>query len=139
MRSTIHIAQAVIPAMVDRGHGRIVMIASRAVLGLPTRTVYSSTKAAIVALGRTWALEYARKGILVNTISPGPVETDMFRAIVPQGSPEERRAIEAVPLGRLAKPDDLAAAVNFLLSPDSSFITGQNLFVCGGTSIGLAV
>ncbi|HBO81781.1 MAG TPA: short-chain dehydrogenase, partial [Cupriavidus sp.] len=77
-------------------------------------------------------------GITVNAVAPGPVETEMFRANTPLGSDAEKRFLSMVPMGRLGKPDELAAAIEFLLSEPAGFITGQTLFVDGGASIGKA-
>lgn len=130
----IAVAQAMLPAM--RGGGRIVLIASRAVLGVARRSAYAATKAALVGLARTWALELAPLGVTANAVSPGPVETPLFHGVVPAGSEAEARLTAAIPLGRLGRPEDVAGAVAFFLSDGAAWITGQNLFVCGGASVG---
>lgn len=136
LKAAIRLAQAILPAMAAAGSGRIVLIASRAALGLATRTVYSATKAALIGLGRTWALELAPRGITVNIVSPGPIESEMFHELVPEGSDRKAALIRSIPVGRIGRPEDVAAAVSFFLSDEASFVTGQNLFVCGGTSVG---
>jgi NAD(P)-dependent dehydrogenase (short-subunit alcohol dehydrogenase family) len=78
----------------------------------------------------------ATTGITVNAIAPGPTETELFRAGNPPGSDGEARYLASVPMGRLGQPDEIAAAIAFLLSEQSGFITGQTVFVDGGASIG---
>ena len=129
--------QAFVPAMRTQNFGRVILISSRALLGLPTRTSYAATKAGMIGLGRTWALEFAKHGLTVNTIAPGPIgSTDMFRQNTPEGSEQETRLRQAIPVGRLGRPEDVANAALFFASPNSAFITGQTLFVCGGASVG---
>jgi 3-oxoacyl-[acyl-carrier protein] reductase len=131
------LVQAALPSMRAVGFGRIVLISSRAALGLASRTAYSATKAGMIGMARTWALELAPDGITVNVIAPGPIrETEMFHDVVPADSPREEALAAAVPVKRLGAPDDVARAVMFFADPASSFITGQTLFVCGGSSIG---
>lgn len=133
LKAPIAIAQAMLPAM---DSGRIVLIASRAVLGVPKRSAYAATKAALIGLTRTWALELAPLRITVNAVSPGPVETPLFHGVVPAGSDAEARLAASIPLGRLGRPEDVAAAVAYFLSDAAGWVTGQNLFVCGGASVG---
>ena len=132
----ILLMQATLPAMKAANFGRLVMVSSRAMLGLPTRTGYAATKSGQLGLVRTWAMELGRYGITVNAVSPGPVVTDMFTDIVPEQSEQAARIAELIPVRRLGQPDDVARAVMFLLAPDNGFVTGQNLFVCGGSSLG---
>lgn len=131
-------AQAALPAMKARGWGRIVNISSLTVLGAVERTAYAAAKAALVSFARSWALELAGNGITVNAVSPGPTETELFRANNPPGSIGEARYLAGVPMGRFAKPDEVAAAIAFLLSDEAGFITGQTIHVDGGASIGKA-
>jgi 3-oxoacyl-[acyl-carrier protein] reductase len=131
--------KAILPAMKARKHGRVIMLSSRAAQGGVTRTAYSATKAGIIGMGRTWALELAPHGITVNMVAPGPVgTTEMFHAIVPKGSEQEQALARSIPMGRLGTPEDVANAVLFFASPQSSFVTGQTLYVCGGSSVGTA-
>lgn len=134
--AAITLTQAALPSLRRCGGGRIVLISSRAAMGLQTRTCYSATKSGMVGMARTWALELAADGITVNVVAPGPIaETEMFDDAIREE--EKRRQIAAsIPVQRLGSPADVARAVQFFLSEDNSFITGQTLFVCGGASIG---
>ena len=134
--AVILIVQAVLPGMRERKFGRIVLMSSRAALGLQTRTVYSATKAGMIGMARTWALELAPFGITVNVVAPGPIQdTEMFREVIPAGSEREAAVAKTIPVGRLGRSDDVACAVMFFADPENSFITGQVLYVCGGASI----
>ena len=131
---------AALPQMKQAGFGRIVLISSRAALGGTGRTAYSATKAGIIGMGRTWALELAPHGITVNMVAPGPIQgTHMFHEIVPAGSERETALANAIPMKRLGQPEDVANAVLFFSSAESSFVTGQVLYVCGGASVGTLV
>lgn len=136
LSAAILLTQAALPAMTAAGYGRVVLVSSRAVLGLATRTAYSATKAAMLGMARTWALELAPQGITVNVVAPGPIKTANFHGIVPEGSPQVERIAQAIPVKRLGQPDDVARAVLFFAHRDAGFITGQVLYVCGGTSVG---
>lgn len=134
--AAVVLVQAALPTMKGAGYGRIVLVSSRSVLGLPTRTAYSATKAAMLGLARTWALELAPFGITVNVVAPGPIKTANFHGIIPEGSPQVDRVIQSIPVKRLGQPDDVARAVMFFADRDAGFVTGQVLYVCGGTSVG---
>jgi NAD(P)-dependent dehydrogenase (short-subunit alcohol dehydrogenase family) len=134
--AAVLIVQAVLPAMRQRAFGRVVLISSRAALGLKERTVYAATKAGMIGMARTWALELAPLGITVNVVAPGPIQdTEMFRAVIPKGDPREAALAKAIPVGRLGQSDDVARAVLFFADPQNSFVTGQVLYVCGGSSV----
>lgn len=138
--SAITLAQAVLPAMKQNHFGRIVLMSSRGALGLATRSAYAATKAGMVALARTWALELAGDGITVNVVAPGPIGgTEMFHAIVPKDSDREKALAAAIPVKRLGRGDDVARAVMFFCARENEFITGQTLYVCGGASLGTIV
>lgn len=136
LHTSILLMQGVLDAMKSAQFGRFVIVTSRAMLGLETRTGYAATKAGQLGLVRTWALELGRHGITVNAVAPGPIVTDMFTEVMPEDSDRARALAASIPVRRLGRPGDVGRAVMFLLSSDSGFITGQNLFVCGGTSIG---
>ena len=133
--AALQITQAVVPGMRERHFGRIVLMSSRGALGLQTRTAYAATKAGMLGMARTWALELAPYGITVNAVSPGPIETELFRANHPVGSEAEQRSLSSIPLGRFGQAAEVAAAVTFLLSDEAAYITGQNLGVDGGGSL----
>ncbi|HEX7437041.1 MAG TPA: SDR family oxidoreductase [Caldimonas sp.] len=132
----IQLVQAVLPTMRAARFGRVVLLSSRAAVGLATRTAYSATKAGMLGMARTWALELAADGITVNVVAPGPIRTDMFHAVVAEGSDKERALAAAVPVKRLGEAADVARAVCFFADRASGFVTGQVLYVCGGTSVG---
>lgn len=134
--SAVETAQIFVPSMQKKRQGRIVNIASRAMLGLEGNSVYAASKAGMVGFSRSLALELVKTGITVNTVAPGPIETDMYRAHRPVGSKLANERLAKIPMGRIGKPEEVAATVEFLLSEDAGFITGQTIFVDGGMSIG---
>lgn len=136
LHPAVQTVQALLPGMRSRSWGRVVNISSLTILGMTGRTAYAAAKAALVSFARSWALELADTGITVNAVAPGPTETELFRANNPAGSEGERRYLSAVPMGRIGKPDEIAATIAFLLSDDAGFMTGQTLYVDGGASIG---
>lgn len=134
--SALTLLQACLPNMKKQGFGRVMFNASRAALGAPTRTAYSATKAGMIGMARTWALELAEHGITVNVVAPGPIQTDNFWDIIPKDSEQEAALAAHIPVGRLGRSEDVTNAFMFFCDPANSFVTGQTLFVCGGTSIG---
>jgi NAD(P)-dependent dehydrogenase (short-subunit alcohol dehydrogenase family) len=136
IHAAILLVQGALPAMKEAGFGRIVVVGSRAMLGLQTRTGYAATKAGQVGLVRTWALELGQYGITANVVAPGPIVTDMFTDVIPEDSDKARQLAASIPVRRLGQAADVARAVMFLVSADNGFITGQTLLVCGGASLG---
>jgi 3-oxoacyl-[acyl-carrier protein] reductase len=130
-----NMSKSVVPAMIERKRGKIVNISSRALLGNFGQANYSASKAGIVGLTRTLAIELARYGINVNAIAPGFIETGMTAAIP---SDVRERMLASIPLGRGGAPQDIANTVAFLASESASYITGQVIYVCGGRSLGAA-
>ncbi len=122
--------RAVLPAMRAAGYGRIVSVSSLAALaGNVGQTNYAAAKAGIIGLSRALAREVAREGITVNVVAPGYIETDMVETV-----PEALRtwALQAIALGRFGQPEEVAAAIRFLVSPRASYITGHVLTIDGG-------
>jgi NAD(P)-dependent dehydrogenase (short-subunit alcohol dehydrogenase family) len=135
VRAAMILVQAFVPAMRAARFGRIINMSSRAAIGKTGRTVYSAAKAGLIGMTRTWCLELAASGITVNAIAPGPVATELFDRGHPPGSEKRQHVIDSIPVKRVGTPDDIAHAALFLLSPESGYITGQTLFVCGGISV----
>ncbi|MDX2202875.1 MAG: SDR family oxidoreductase [Hyphomicrobiaceae bacterium] len=131
------LTQAFLPAMKAGKFGRVILMSSRAAVGLATRTAYAATKSGMVGMARTWALELAPYGITVNVVAPGPIEaTEMFHDVLPKGDPRIAKLAEAIPVKRLGTPADVSNAVMFFAAPEAGFVTGQLLYVCGGASVG---
>lgn len=124
------LADALVPAMAARGHGRVVFIGSRVAQGMPGRGQYAATKAALIALARSWAAEVAGQGVTVNVVSPAATATGMLSDPARAGS-----APRLPPIGRLIEPAEIAALVGYLLSPPAAAITGQDIAICGGSSL----
>ena len=134
--SALTLLQATLPYMKEQGFGRVMFNASRAALGAPTRTAYGATKAGMIGMARTWALELAKYGITVNVVAPGPILTDNFWGIVEKDSDQQAALAKRIPVGRLGKVQDVTNAFLFFCDPQNSFVTGQTLYVCGGVSVG---
>jgi NAD(P)-dependent dehydrogenase (short-subunit alcohol dehydrogenase family) len=136
VKGLLFTAQKALPLFTDGGS--ILLNASVAASkGFPGMSVYSATKAAVRSFARTWTADLKDRKIRVNVISPGPIDTPIFE--IPGRSAEQIEQIKAgfraaVPMGRLGRPDEIAKAAVFLASDDSSFITGIELFVDGGTA-----
>ena len=128
--------RAVGARMLEAGDGSIVNVASivGATVGMPWRAPYASSKAGVVGLTRTLAVEWAERGVRVNAILPGPVRTSMIAVAIEQGAVDEQQVIDHTPAGRWALPADIADAVLLLCGPESRFVTGQALVVDGGYS-----
>lgn len=124
------LADAIVPGMAARGGGRVVFIGSRVAQGMPGRGQYAATKAALIALARSWAAEVAGQGVTVNVVSPAATATAMLGDPARAGS-----APRPPPLGRLIEPAEIAALVGYLLSPQAAAITGQDIAICGGSSL----
>ncbi|HSV53603.1 MAG TPA: SDR family oxidoreductase [Burkholderiaceae bacterium] len=124
------IANLVLPAMQAAGRGRVVLIGSRVARGVAGRSQYAATKAALIALARSWAAEVIAAGVTVNVISPAATATAMLKDPARQAV-----APRVPPLGRLIEPGEIAALAAFLLSPDAAAITGQDIQICGGASL----
>ncbi|MCV7221809.1 SDR family NAD(P)-dependent oxidoreductase [Mycolicibacterium elephantis] len=132
VRGAYFLASGLVPGMLDRGHGCIVNVTSMvASKGVPGASTYSASKAAVESLTRTWAAEFGGHGIRVNSVAPGPTKTEGVAAEWGETNEELGRAL---PLGRTADPEEIAAAVLFLASPRASFITGSTLHADGGGS-----
>lgn len=135
VRTAVQMTQGLLNKMKEQNWGRIINLASRAIFGVPGRTSYAAAKSALIGCTRVWALELAPFGITVNAVAPGPIETSMFRTIRPAGSQAEKELLACIPMGRVGQPQEVAAAIEFLLSEDAGFITGQTLCVDGGGSL----
>ena len=129
----IYCAKAAIRPMMRKKHGRIIQISSVvAETGNPGQVVYSASKAALLGMTRTLAREYASRGITVNAVTPGFIETDMTAAL-----PEAAREgiVSTTPVGRIGRPEEIAAAVLYLASDEAGYVTGQTLGVNGGMHV----
>lgn len=135
LRAPMQLAAGVAPGMRSVGFGRIVNISSRAHLGKTRRTIYAAAKGGLISMTRVWALELAGDGITCNAVAPGPIRTELFEAVNPPDSPRTRAVIDAVPVGRLGEPEDIANAVAFFCDERASFVTGQVLYACGGVTL----
>lgn len=124
------LANTLAPAMTAKGDGRIVFIGSRVAQGMAGRGQYAATKAALIALARSWAAELAPRGVTVNVVSPAATQTAMA-----QDPSRAATAPKLPPIGRLILPEEVAGLVLYLLSPLAAAITGQDIQICGGSSL----
>ena len=138
LRAPMLLAQQMLPSMREAKFGRIISIASRAALGKEERTVYAGSKAGLIGMTKTWALEMAQYGITVNAIGPGPIATELFTSGNPPGDPKTIKIVQSIPVKRMGQPEDVAHAVASLLDDRAGFITGQIHYVCGGMTVGLS-
>ncbi|HEX6294938.1 MAG TPA: beta-ketoacyl-ACP reductase [Burkholderiales bacterium] len=130
LNSVFNVTRQVIDGMVERAWGRIINISSvNAIKGQFGQTNYSAAKAGMAGFSKALAQEVVRKGVTVNTVSPGYVETDMVMAIRKE---VRDQIVASIPMGRLAKPQEIAAVVAFLASEEAGYITGANISVNGG-------
>ncbi len=135
---TLTVTKELLDDMISAGCGRIVCIGSDAGrVGSSGEAVYAGTKAGIIGFVKALAREVARYGIAVNAVCPGPTEAGLLDTIRrgPKGEKIVEAMIRAIPMGRTARPEEIAAAVSFFLSPDAGYITGQTLSVSGGLTM----
>ncbi len=132
VRGVLHCCRAGIPAMLATGGGSVINIASFvALMGAATSQIaYTASKGAVLAMSREMGVEFARTGVRVNAICPGPIETPLLGGFLPED--EQARRLEHIPVGRFGLPDDVARAAVFLASDDSSYMTAAALVVDGG-------
>jgi 2-hydroxycyclohexanecarboxyl-CoA dehydrogenase len=136
-KGCLRTTQAVLPGMADRGWGRIVNIGSDAGrVGSSLESVYAGAKGGVIAFTKTIAREMARSGVTANVVCPGPTRTPMLEAMADEGGEKLIDSLtRAVPMKRLGEPQDVAAAVAFLVSDQARYITGQTLSVSGGLTM----
>ncbi|MEU3613290.1 3-oxoacyl-ACP reductase family protein [Streptomyces sp. NPDC006872] len=136
LRGTITVTRAVLDSMIEHGGGRIVHIASDAGrVGSSGEVVYSATKGGVIAFGKALAREVARHGITVNSVCPGPTDTALLGQVAEYSQKMYDATVRAIPLRRVARPDEIARVVAFLASDDAAYVTGQTLSVSGGLTM----
>jgi NAD(P)-dependent dehydrogenase (short-subunit alcohol dehydrogenase family) len=132
----VHVAAAsaignhLIPRMVEQQFGRVVLIGSRVSAGVAGRSQYAATKSALNALARSWASEVVRAGVTVNVVSPAATNTGMVKQTGRSASPPE-----LPPIGRLIERQEISSLVRYLIGSNAAAITGQNIQICGGSSL----
>jgi NAD(P)-dependent dehydrogenase (short-subunit alcohol dehydrogenase family) len=132
VRAPFFLTAALLPKMIARGYGAIVNVSTAGASGLAQAPVYAATKAALESLTRSWSAALGPNGIRVNAVAPGPTRTDM--AIATLGDGVEQMGAQS-PLGRTAKPAEIAEAIVFLASPQASYLTGAIVAVDGGYAV----
>jgi NAD(P)-dependent dehydrogenase (short-subunit alcohol dehydrogenase family) len=133
VKGLVFTAQKAVPLMPDGG--TIILTGSgSAIKGLAGTSVYSATKAAVRSFARTWTTDLKDRGIRVNVVSPGPIETPMLTKTLTEQPEIEKVLFPEVAVGRPGRPEEVAKTVTFLASDDASFITGDEVFVDGGAS-----
>jgi 2-hydroxycyclohexanecarboxyl-CoA dehydrogenase len=133
----LNVTHAVCRRLQDRQEGRVVSIGSDAGrVGSSGEAVYSAAKGGIIALMKTLAREFARRGVTFNAVCPGPTDTPLLASVDAAGGGKLVKALErAIPMGRLARPEDFCEVVSLFLSPASGYITGQTISVSGGLTM----
>jgi NAD(P)-dependent dehydrogenase (short-subunit alcohol dehydrogenase family) len=134
LKGTFLCAQAALPRMRERGWGRVVNTSSIGSLGNIGQANYAASKAGVIGLTKTLALEYAKYGVTVNCVAPGAVMTPMLAGVPDQ---IREKITAGIPVGRIGEPREIAAVHAFLASDEAAFITGQVIFVDGGMSVGV--
>lgn len=130
VQAATQLANVLLPAMAEQRSGRMVLIGSRVAQGKAGRSAYAASKAALVALARSWAAEVIAAGVTVNVVSPAATQTAMLADPARQSETPH-----LPPLGRLIRPEEVASLVGYLLSPAAAAITGQDIQICGGSSL----
>lgn len=131
LKGAFLVTRAVMPRMIEQGWGRVINISSRAHLGNPAQANYSAAKAGLIGMAKALAIEEGRYGVTVNCVAPGFMETEMVQAL-PTYETIKERAVQAQPIKRVGRPDDVADAVAFLASERAGFISGEVVHVTGG-------
>jgi 2-hydroxycyclohexanecarboxyl-CoA dehydrogenase len=139
-KGALRVTKAVVPGMIERGWGRVINIGSDAGrVGSSLEAVYSGAKGGIIAFTKTLAREVATTGVTANTVCPGPTDTPALRKFANNSGEDADKVISgmtrAVPMKRLGKPEDVAAAVVFFAGDNTGYITGQTLSVSGGLTM----
>ncbi len=137
LHGPVNMCRVVLPAMVERGAGRVVSLSSDAGrVGSSGEAVYAACKGGIIAFTNSVARELARKGVVLNVVSPGPTDTPMYKETQSDANPRMSEAlIRAIPMKRLGRPEDHAGMVSLLCSDEASYITGQVISISGGLTM----